>query len=106
MKSYQNITLFSVVRFLKKGGNNFLDIGGWNYLAYTAQSLNPMNFNVGTTAAVADAVSLSQSFRNEIKILINSYLNVTKALNPVWHGIGKQEKCSYLEQQRGNFYKT
>ena len=58
------------MRCLKKGGNNFLDIGGWNYLAYTAQSLNPMNFNVGTTAAVADAVSLSHSFRNGAKILM------------------------------------
>ena len=26
--------------------------------------------------------------------------------NPVWHGIRKQEKCSSLEQPRGNFYKT
>ena len=26
--------------------------------------------------------------------------------NPVLHGIGKQEKCSFLEKPRGNFYKT
>ena len=68
--------MFNVVRCLKKGGNNFLDIGGWNYLAYTAQSLNPMNFNVGTTAAVADAVSLNHSFRNGAKILMKSHFNV------------------------------
>ena len=30
----------------------------------------------------------------------------TKFLNPVWHGIGKQEKMVSLEQPRGNFYKT
>ena len=27
-------------------------------------------------------------------------------LNPVWYGIGKQEKCSSLDQPRGNFYRT
>ena len=27
-------------------------------------------------------------------------------LNPVWHGITKQEKCSTLELPRGNFCKT
>ena len=26
--------------------------------------------------------------------------------NPVWHGIGKQEKVSCLEQPRSNFFKT
>ena len=26
--------------------------------------------------------------------------------NPVWHGIENQEKCSSLEQPKGNFYKT
>ena len=26
--------------------------------------------------------------------------------NPVWHDIGKQEKCSYLEPPRDKFYKT
>ena len=25
--------------------------------------------------------------------------------NPVWHGIGKQEKCLSLEEPRGNFFK-
>ena len=28
------------------------------------------------------------------------------SINPVWHGIGKQEKCSSLEQPSGNFYQT
>ena len=28
------------------------------------------------------------------------------AFNPVWHDVGKQEKCSSLEPPRGNFYKT
>ena len=27
-------------------------------------------------------------------------------LNPVWHDVGKQEKCSSLEPPRDNFYKT
>ena len=27
-------------------------------------------------------------------------------LNPVWHDVWKQEKCSSLEPLRGNFYKT
>ena len=35
-----------------------------------------MNFNVGTTAAVADAVSLSHSFRSRVKMLVKSHLNV------------------------------
>ena len=30
----------------------------------------------------------------------------TLYVNPLWHGIGKQEKCSSLEQQRGNFHET
>ena len=29
-----------------------------------------------------------------------------KSINPVWHGIGKQEKNSSLEHPRGNLYKT
>ena len=27
-------------------------------------------------------------------------------LNPVWHDVGKQEKCLYLETPRDTFYKT
>ena len=27
-------------------------------------------------------------------------------LNPVWHDVGKQEKCSSLEPPRDNFYKS
>ena len=27
-------------------------------------------------------------------------------LNPVWHDVGKQEKCLSLDPPRGNFYKT
>ena len=33
-------------------------------------------------------------------------LLLTSSFNLVWHGIGKQEKCSSLEAPRGNFYKT
>ena len=35
-----------------------------------------------------------------------SFLMPNLHVNPVWHEFGKQEKCSCLEQPRGNFYKT
>ena len=44
--------------------------------------------------------------------LLRTILNLSESfwsllfLNPVWHGVGKQEKCSSLEQPKNNFYKA
>ena len=33
-------------------------------------------------------------------------MRINRNVNPVWHDMWKQEKCSPLEPPRGNFYKT